>query len=191
MKLEQVLPFFRRIIKRTTASGEICVDCTVGNGNDTVFLAELVGATGKVFGFDIQEQAIKNTTMKLAEQNLTSQVELFCTGHENLKKHIPKEFHGKIASAVFNLGYLPGGEKSITTNSKTTIQAVESLLEIMKPEGIIVLVVYHGHPEGKIECDDLLEFSRSIPLEKAHTLEYKFTNHKNAAPFIIAIEKRS
>lgn len=190
MKLEQILPFFRRVVKSTTSSGDVCVDCTVGNGNDTVFLANLVGESGKVFGFDIQEQAIAKTTAKLSEQNLSEIVELFCTGHENVMACVPDKFHGKVASAVFNLGYLPGGDKSITTNSDTTIRAIESLLEIMKPEGIIILVIYHGHPEGEVERDALLAYSRSIPLERAHVLEYRFTNHKNAAPFIVAIEKR-
>ena len=73
---------------------------------------------------------------------------LFQHGHENIKECIPANFHGKVTGAIFNLGYLPGGDKSIVTKPSTTISAIEQLLEIMAPEGIIVFVIYHGHPEG-------------------------------------------
>lgn len=190
MKIEQILPFYRRLVERTTSAGDVSIDCTVGNGNDTLFLSNLVGEAGYVFGFDIQEDAILATKSKLSESGTTVHVELFCCGHEQVESRVPEKHFGKVASAVFNLGYLPGGDKSITTNSDTTIRAIESLLKIMKREGIIVLVVYSGHPEGAIERDDLLSYCRAIPLEKAHVLEYRFTNHKKEAPFIIAIEKR-
>lgn len=191
MKIEQILPFYRRLVERTTSIGDVAIDCTVGNGNDTLFLSNLVGESGQIYGFDIQEEAIASTQSKLQESDAKGSVQLYCCGHEEVESRIPEKYFGKVASAVFNLGYLPGGDKSITTNSDTTIRAIESLLRMMKREGIIVLVVYAGHPEGAIERDDLLSYCRAIPLEKAHVLEYRFTNHKQEAPFIIAIEKRS
>ena len=72
-----------------------------------------------------------------------------------LKESIPFEYHGKITGAIFNLGYLPGGDKTIVTKPETTISAIEQLFTIMAPEGIIVLVIYHGHPEGAVERDML------------------------------------
>lgn len=191
MKIEQILPFYRRLVERTTLTGDVAIDCTVGNGNDTLFLSNLVGESGQIYGFDIQEEAIASTQSKLQESDAKAPVQLFCCGHEEVESRIPEKYFGKVASAVFNLGYLPGGDKSITTNSDTTIRAIESLLRMMKREGIIVLVVYAGHPEGAIERDDLLSYCRAIPLEQAHVLEYRFTNHKQEAPFIIAIEKRA
>lgn len=190
MKLDGILQFARGLLEKVVNFGDIAIDCTIGNGNDTVFLAKLVGKTGKVYGFDIQELAMEKTTAKLAENGLNEQVTLTLTGHENVKSVIPVGLHDKIKGAIFNLGYLPGGDKGIVTVPTTTIQSVQHLLEIMAPEGIIVIVIYHGHPEGMTERDALVEFVKTIPQEEAHVLEYRFINQANNPPFIIAIEKR-
>ena len=49
------------LISHIIKEGSRVVDATAGNGNDTLFLSNLVGNTGKVFAYDIQEQAIYNT----------------------------------------------------------------------------------------------------------------------------------
>lgn len=191
MKLDGILPFARVLLEKTVSAGDIAIDCTIGKGNDTVFLAKLVGNNGKVYGFDIQEIAIMKTSEKLLENDLNKQVSLHLTGHENAKSVVPIEEHGKVKGAIFNLGYLPGGDKGIVTVPETTIKAIQNLLEIMAPEGIIVVVVYHGHPEGVVERDALAEYVKNIPQEKAHVLEYRFINQANDPPYIIAIEKRA
>ena len=61
MKLERILPYSHTLMEKAASNGDIVVDGTVGNGNDTVFLAKLVGPTGKVYGFDIQKEAIERT----------------------------------------------------------------------------------------------------------------------------------
>jgi predicted methyltransferase len=190
MKVTQILPFARSLLQIACTSGDIVVDATLGNGHDTEFLAKLVGHDGHVFGFDIQEQALLKTSKRLEEQNLQGQVTLFQHGHEKIKESIPATFHGQVTGAIFNLGYLPGGDKSIVTTPSTTISAIQQLLEIMAKEGIIVLVIYHGHPEGAEERDALMEFVKSIHQKKAHVLQYGFINQSNNPPFIIAIEKR-
>lgn len=190
MKLDRILPFARKLLKNAIEPGDIAVDATVGNGHDTSFLAQLVGSDGKVFGFDIQEQAIQSCEHKLTDLLLLDRATLFQRGHEQVKASIPFEFHGKIKGAIFNLGYLPGGDKTIVTVPETTISAIEQLLELMAPEGIIVIVVYHGHPEGQQERDSLLAYVESIDQKKAHVLKYQFLNQINHPPFIIAIEKR-
>lgn len=190
MKLDGILPFARKLLKKAVSPGDIAIDATLGNGNDTAFLAELVGRSGFVYGFDIQEQAINKTKSRLEEQHLSEQVELFQKGHEHVLSSIPETNHGLVKGAIFNLGYLPGGDKKIVTTPKTTITAIENLLEIMAPEGIIVIVVYHGHEEGAIEKDALLEHVTQLDQKKAHVLQYQFINQQNNPPFIIAIEKR-
>ncbi len=62
--------------------GHIALDCTVGNGKDTLNLVRLVGEKGKVYGFDIQEKAIINTEKKLQKLNLDKNVILINDGHE-------------------------------------------------------------------------------------------------------------
>ena len=45
-------------------------------------------------------------------------------------------------------GYLPKGDKSIVTKPDSTIKAIEEIFDMMRVEGIIILVIYHGHDEG-------------------------------------------
>lgn len=188
MRLERILSYAKTLIKSCTKEGDYVVDATFGNGNDTLFLAKLVKDSGHVFGFDIQEQALINTK-KLLDMNNCQNVSLFKTSHEHILTAIPKKYHGKIASAIFNLGYLPGSDKTITTNKTSTIKAIEALLKILKPNGLIVLVVYSGHQEGKIEKEALLEYAEKLNQKQYQVLMYRFINQVNDAPFIIAIEK--
>lgn len=190
MKMERVLQFTKSLLKKSVHSSSIVVDATLGNGHDTLFLAKLVGAEGKVFGFDVQAEAIHHSYERLSQHRMSERVTLFHAGHEHLSAKIPTEYHGKITGAIFNLGYLPGSDKTIVTRPNTTITAIEQLMEMMAPEGIIVLVIYHGHEEGAVERDALLKYCQQIDQKTAHVLQYQFINQQNNPPFIIAIEKR-
>lgn len=189
MILKRVLPFAHSLLEATVKEGDVTVDATVGNGHDTYVLANLVGPNGKVYGFDIQQDALENAHKRIEESNLNERVELFLKSHDQIESVIPTEFHKKIKGAIFNLGYLPGGDKTIVTTPESTISAVKQLLSIMSPGGIIVLVVYHGHPEGQIERDLLIQYVKTIDQKQAQVLQYQFLNQINHAPFIIAIEK--
>ncbi|AGT33183.1 rRNA methyltransferase [Geobacillus genomosp. 3] len=191
MAIMNILPFARFLLDGALKEGGIAVDATVGNGHDTVFLAERVGERGHVFGFDIQAEAIAAARARLAEHGLDGRVTLFQTSHSLLLETLPRHVHGRVAAAVFNLGYLPGGNKQIVTKPESTIEAVRQLLSILKPGGVIALVVYHGHPEGKIERDALLDYVRTLDQRRAHVLQYQFLNRRNDPPFLLAIEKRT
>ncbi|MFC4801153.1 class I SAM-dependent methyltransferase [Neobacillus sp. GCM10023253] len=190
MKMERILPYARKLLQKAVSQGDIVVDATLGNGHDTVFLADLVGESGHVFGFDVQVQAVQAAQQRLKQQGLLERATLFHAGHEKSAELIPAAYHSKITGAIFNLGYLPGSDKTIVTRPETTVTAIEQLLELMAPEGIIVLVIYHGHEGGAIERDALLEFCRSLDQNLAHVLQYQFINQKNNPPFIVAIEKK-
>lgn len=190
MKMERILPFAKRLLEKAVQTGDVVVDATLGNGHDTLFLAELVGETGRVFGFDVQEDAVRKSQERLRQHGLLERVILFHTGHEDLFEKIPTVYHGKITGAIFNLGYLPASDKTIVTRPETTIAATQQLLEIMAPEGIIVLVIYHGHEEGVVERDSLLSYCQQLDQKAAHVLQYQFINQQNNPPFIVAIEKR-
>lgn len=189
MKLDRILPFARLLLQKAISSGDIAIDATAGNGHDTLYLTKLVGENGHVFAFDIQESAIHNTQVKLEENNAVNAT-LLHSSHDKIKDFLPDQYFGKVTAAIFNLGYLPGGDKNIVTKAPSTISAINQLLDIMASEGIIVLVIYHGHPEGIQEKNDLLKYVESIPQEQAHVLHYGFVNQVNSPPFIIAIEKR-
>ncbi|MFA9559101.1 class I SAM-dependent methyltransferase [Evansella sp. AB-rgal1] len=190
MRLLGILPFARELLTRAVYHGDIVVDGTAGNGHDTLFLANLVGEHGKVYSFDIQTTAIDATRKRLSDHQVLDRVELIHDGHENIDKHFLPDHAQQVAGAIFNLGYFPGGDKEIVTTAETTISAIQQLLHSLKKEGILVLVVYHGHPEGQKERDELLPFVQSLPQEQYHVLQYGFTNQRNNPPFIIAIEKR-
>ena len=106
-----------------------------------------------------------------------------------MQTYIPPTDYGHIDAAIFNLGYLPKGDKSVVTKPQTTIAAIEDIFQILSKEGIIILVIYHGHPEGKIEKDALFDYLTQIDQEQAHVLQYQFINQQNNPPFICAIEK--
>lgn len=190
MILDRILPYARKLLQSTVNEGDITIDATVGNGHDTVFLAKLVGETGQVYGFDIQDLAIQKTTEKIKNENLSKQVTLLQKSHAKVKEAIPSSLHGKIKGAIFNLGYLPGSDKEIVTVPESTISAIEQIIDMMAPEGIIVVVIYHGHEGGEIEKDALLNYAQNLPQDLAHVLTYRFINQANNPPFILAIEKR-
>ncbi|GGB47666.1 tRNA (mnm(5)s(2)U34)-methyltransferase [Fictibacillus barbaricus] len=190
MKLEGVLPFARTLLRTFCQPGDLVIDATCGNGNDTLFLSKLVGENGHVFAFDIQEQAITNSKQRLAEHKADQNVTFFHASHDQLIEQLPDHLSNNVAAAIFNLGYLPGSDKSITTTGSSTIRAIEQLLHLLKNEGVIVLVIYHGHDEGKREKELVLDFVKQLDQKHAHVLQYEFINQKNDPPFVVAIEKR-
>lgn len=180
--LERILPKAKSLIEEITEQSDILIDATCGNGHDTKFLSALTGPSGKVYSFDIQEDAINNA--KSLTRGMTN-IHYILDSHANAENYIS----GNVKAAMFNLGYLPKGDKSITTESESTLQAVTQIFNALLPGGRIVIVVYHGHPNGKEEKDALYDFLYSLPQDKANVLEYRFINRQNSAPFIFCIEK--
>lgn len=188
MNLKSILPFSHDLLTRIILPGDTVVDATIGNGHDTAFLADLVGVNGHVFGFDIQQEAIDATTQLLIEKQVGNQVTLLRESHANMAELLPQQT--EIKTAIFNLGYLPGGDKTITTLADSTIKAIEASLSLLTVGGIVILVIYHGHPEGQTEKSAVLNYAEALPQEQFHVLEYRFINQRNSPPFVIAIEKR-
>lgn len=173
------------LLEKIIKVGDYVVDATMGNGFDTQFLATLVGENGKVFAFDIQEQALLTTTKRLKEKMLLHRCELFLLGHENLYKVVKQN----ISAAIFNLGYLPKSDKTIVTQGNTTIQAIQQLLPLLKINGIICLVVYLGH-NGSFQEQETIEIFTSQLNQKYFTVaKYQILNQKNTPAQLITIEK--
>lgn len=185
MKLDRVIQYAQKLLQMSVSEGDIAVDATAGNGHDTLFLANLVGDDGYVYAFDIQKEAVDATLHRLLDNALEHRAIVLKDGHENIANYVTKPVSG----AIFNLGYLPGSDHDIVTKPNTTIQALESLLKLLKVGGMIVLVVYHGHEGGKEERDEVIRFASDLPQKNVHVLRYEFINQKNDPPFIIALEK--
>ncbi|MEK4426690.1 class I SAM-dependent methyltransferase [Solibacillus sp. FSL K6-1523] len=185
MKLQRVLQYAQNLLQMSIGEGDIAVDATAGNGHDTLFLANLVGDDGYVYAFDVQKEAVNATLHRLLDNSLEHRAVVLRDGHENIGKYVAKP----VAGAIFNLGYLPGSDHSIITKPNTTIQALKTLLPLLKIGGVIVLVVYHGHVGGKEERDEVIRFVSELPQKSVHVLKYEFLNQKNDPPFVIALEK--
>lgn len=175
----------KEVCKNKLEKGDIAVDATMGNGNDTLFLCKLVGKEGKVYSFDIQGKALENTKNKLYQNNV-HWAKLILDGHENMDKYIKEE--PKII--LFNLGYLPGQSKMITTKKDTTLEAVKKSLNIIKKEGVVILVIYPGHEEGMLEKEILIDYCKDICQKKFNVIELEFINQINNPPMMICIEKK-
>ncbi len=176
------------MIRPYLKAGGIAIDATAGNGHDTVFLAKLVGDEGKIFAFDIQEQAIQSTRNRLTEALSSNNFELFHCSHEQMKNSIAAEFQGKISAIMFNLGYLPGGNKSLITRTESTLNAVQSALEILACPGIISITAYPGHAGGDEEKDALESFLLQLD-SKQYRVNRINNPEKSTAPRLYSIEK--
>jgi len=186
--LLSAMDFSHKLLKETVSEGDTVIDATVENGSDTVLLATLVGSKGHVIGFDIQKQAIENTKQKLLLSGLTKQVTLLHQGHETVAEVLEED--ARIGGAIFNLGYLPGADKSVITQKETTISAVAALLPKLRIGSYIILVVYSGHSGGMEEKNALLEYVSELNQATYKVLQYGFINQINHPPFLIAIEKK-
>lgn len=143
--------------------GRLAIDATAGNGHDTLFLAELVGTTGRVWAVDLQDAAITRTRERVG--SLVDRVDLCVGNHADLKSMIPLEYHGQIAIVMFNLGYLPGGEKSMITRTDSTLTALNSAWELLVGGGLLSVIAYPGHLGGDHEATAVEDWISHSPLD--------------------------
>ncbi len=171
-------------LKNYIDKGAFVVDATCGNGGDTVFLANLVGDSGKVLGFDIQQEAITNTAIRLENEGLSHRVQLVLNGHEHMENYLTDN----LADAfVFNLGYLPKGDHSLHTKPDTTISAIKTALQHLKQEGIIAISIYHGGDSGYEERDQVLSFLQTLNKHTYNVIIHQYTNKPNDPPILAVI----
>ncbi|MGI6713011.1 MAG: class I SAM-dependent methyltransferase [Bacillota bacterium] len=173
------------LLKNIVNEGDIVIDATAGNGHDTLFLAKLVGDTGKVWAFDIQQPAILQTQRLLDQKGLGHRVNIMHMGHQFIEHFI----NGSVKAVIFNLGYLPGGQKEIITLPETTIKAFGQSLNLLCPGGIVCLSVYWTHSGGLAERNAVEEFAASLSGKLWDVTKISFPN-KNSAPFVLAVQKR-
>jgi len=166
--------------------GDNAIDATCGNGHDTSFLAERVGSTGKVYGFDIQNKAIKNTHQLLEKKGLIDRVELIRDSHESMKEYVSTQ----VKCVMFNLGYLPGSDKMVVTKSESSISGIESALDLLIPGGIVTIVVYPGHETGQIETRSVDEYIATLDQDEYSVRKIDPVNYRNCPPQLIVIQKK-
>ena len=173
-------------LSRLIQPGDSVVDATLGNGHDTCYLAELVGPEGHVTGFDIQADAVERSRQLLADKGLLDRCSLHAVGHQHLAEYVTTP----VQAVVFNLGWLPGGDKSITTLWETTRQAVTSALNLLVKGGICTICAYPGHEAGDIERHALYDFLSALRPQEYNVLHHKFLNAGPGAPECFIIQKQ-
>jgi tRNA G37 N-methylase Trm5 len=179
--IKKVIPFVHNKLKEIITTDDYVIDGTCGNGYDTLFLAR---HARKVYAFDIQELAIKNTKERL-ERNKIHNVQTILDSHDNLDKYVEED----IKAALFNLGHLPGSDKRVVTQTPSTINAIKKIQERLVPGGMIALVVYVGKFGGQEESDALLDYVSTLDFDEYHVIKYMYCN-KELAPYVICIEKQ-
>ena len=166
--------------------GDLAVDATMGNGHDTQRMAELVGPEGRVIAFDIQAQAVEKTRLRLTEAGLEDRVTLVRDSHARMAAYLP----AAPRLIAFNLGFLPGGDKAVTTLLDSTLTAVDAAMELLAPGGMLLVCCYPGHAEGARELEALRALFASVPPQRFNILEHTFLNAGEGAPVCFAAEKQ-
>jgi len=178
------------LLKSVLGAGETVIDATAGNGHDTLFLARTVGPEGHVYAFDLQQQALENTRERL-ESNGFSNFTLLQRSHAEMENLIPVQHHGQTGAITFNLGYLPGSDKTICTDSQSTLQAIQSGLNLLRPQGILTLIAYTGHPGGAEEANQVCDFLNRSDADQFDVQEIETNPDLTSPPRLFVVKKQS
>lgn len=185
---DNAVSYVHDVLSRALGMGSVAIDATVGNGWDTAFMAELVGSSGVVYGFDIQQLALDVTRTRTS--NLNADVRLFRTGHEEMLTCIDTAHLGKVNAITFNLGYLPGGDEHITTVAETTRRGLDQARAALAPDGVLTVVCYR-HAEGETELAMVRDFLSTWPQQRYTVVEVDFVNQVNKPPVVFVVSGRA
>ena len=189
MRLPKATEMAHYLVGERLKKRHAAVDATAGNGHDTLFLARAVGGGGKVFAIDVQSDALGQTAGRLREAEVKKQVELIEGSHVDLPSLIPTELHGEVSVVMFNLGYLPGGDKSLTTKWDTTLPALRAGLQILRAGGLMTVVCYPGHAAGAEEANAVSRWVQTLDQVEVRVARYAFENTTSAPPLLFALER--
>lgn len=181
---ENAITTVHRLLRDVIRQGDVVIDATVGNGWDTAVLAQCVGADGYVYGFDIQQIALAQAREHIPTS--CRNVRLICADHAHMREQIETQHHGCIRAVTFNLGYLPGGDKRITTTTSTTLAALDQALDLVMPGGLVTIVCYR-HPEGAAELTALRDRLATLPQERYTCVQTEFFNQRGNPPIVFAV----
>jgi len=154
------------------------IDATCGNGHDTHFLAKICEG---VISIDIQEKAIENAKQTAESSNIF----YFCQSHEN---YPTLAYENPISLIVYNLGYLPGGDKGLTTLTPSTLSSLELAMDLLASGGLISITCYPGHLEGKAEEKALISLAEGLDVKLWNVCHHRWLNRKDA-PSLLLLQK--
>ena len=169
--LSGAVKYYHDLVEQIASKEKVAIDATLGNGYDSLFLSPLFK---KVYSFDIQDLAIKRSKERLKD---CSNVEIIQANHMYLDNFVKEN----VDLVTFNLGFLPGSDKKICTNSYTTTNAIKKAYELLNENGIIILTTYSRHPGGSKEANDIDSF-----LENS---DYQYTKNRFDYEIVYVIKK--
>ena len=183
--LTNFLSFTKRLLYPALKGDGVYIDFTMGNGYDTLFLAKYA-PNGRVYAFDVQQAALDSTNVKLEAEGIVN-TDLILDSHANIDKYVKEPIDG----GLFNLRWLPGGgDKTITTQYESTIEALQKGLDLLKIDGVIVVAVYPGHEAGAHEGKMIQEWAGSLNKEKYDVLLHRLINVPECQ-YLVAFQKKA
>ena len=186
MKLRNARYLARDFLDGLIQPGDAVVDATMGNGHDTLYLAQKVGESGRVWAFDVQQAALDATRRRLEDNGCADRVRLILDSHANMGAYAQEN---SVDCIVFNLGWLPGGDHTVFTHADSTIAAIEAGLKLLRKDGVMCVSIYYGGASGYEERDALLEYVRTIDPAQYTVLVTQFVNRAGDPPIPVFIHK--
>lgn len=153
MKNLSIVEALHHLIRPLISKDDVVVDATMGQGYDTVFLAQIARF---VYAFDIQEIALQSTQKRCHDLGIDN-VKLIFDSHEHVFHYIDD-----FKLIIFNLGYLPHGDHTITTQKETTLNILSTCINRLPKDRYIVMTIYPGHEAGRLELQGIQAFLETL-----------------------------
>ncbi len=180
-----LLELQKEFLRKHIGVGSVVCDFTAGNGYDTEFLSKTVGESGKVYAFDIQSAACESTKAHLLETGCPANYTIINDSHANCAEYVKE----KINAGMFNLGWLPGSDRKVTTKRESTLKAVNSAMDLLSDDGILLIAVYPGHEEGTLEGEMLENELSKLDRRKICVSKFRIINSPTS-PYFFIIESK-
>lgn len=176
--------------ERLLEPGDCAIDATCGNGHDSLYVGGrcLTKDAGALYLIDLQESALENTYMRLAAEldpALLERVTFLKQCHSTFPASIKPE---SVKLIVYNLGYLPGGDKGKTTQVNSTLESLKSALLLIVKGGAISITCYPGHEEGAVEEENALAFCANLDPKVWSCCHHRWIN-RHRAPSLLLIQR--
>ena len=99
--------------------------------------------------------------------------------------------YGNVSVVCFNLGYLPGpgSDRSVVTETESTIQAVSSAVKSLRPGGVVTVIGYIGHAGGLEETTAVEKFVAALDPKRFTATSHLVMNRENC-PRLIAVHRK-
>lgn len=158
------------------------IDATLGQGQDTLFF--LKARAARIAAFEVQADVAARTMERIG----SSKVQVYLTGHEHMQESLPSDWVENTDAILFNFGYCPHENPQIQTRPKTSLEAVQQALTMLKVKGRMALVFY-PHEDWEEESALIEDFLMTLD---PHVFAIQKVIQLNAkkAPFVVCLEKK-